>query len=272
MNIDLQDKVCDFVRHIISARTGETIEISGRPERDERNREVVEQIWESPTRRYAIEHTRVEAFEGQIANQERVKRLLFPVKRVIADRLPGYFTLAVRADDLAAARFNETAAQVEIARLVLEAATAVSIGETVSLSSNALPFTVDLHLRHKDSSSLTLITDIHGDPDELRLSRTRRALDAKCPKLKEWSADGRTSVLALESDDFQHSNVFVIYKAVERALRERNDLPDVVILVESDAAPMNAWVLKDGNRFGDDVAGESTGALYVEGSVRTRIF
>jgi hypothetical protein len=267
MNIDLQDKVCDFVRDIISARTGEAIEISARPELDERNLPVVEQLWASPTRRYAIEHTRVEAFEGQIANQKSVEHLGL-MKHVIADRLGGYFTLAVRAHDLAAARLRDSATQIEIARLVLEAAPAVEIGETVTLRSNALPFTLDLHLRHRDSSALILIIDIHGDPAALRLARIRRALEEKCPKLKTWSGDGRTSVLALESDDFQLSNVFVIYEAVVRALKERNDLPDVVVLVETDAVPMNAWVLKEGDVFGGDVPGHGTGSLYVEGSVR----
>src|SRR5687767_641534 len=96
MNTDAQDAVCAFVRDIISARTNEQIDISARPDRDERNLPAVEELWESATRRYAIEHTRIEAFEGQIANESKVLRLLVPVKAVLADRLPGYFRLSVR--------------------------------------------------------------------------------------------------------------------------------------------------------------------------------
>jgi hypothetical protein len=51
-----------------------------RPDRDERNLPAVEELWEWATRRYAIERTRVDAFEGQIANQARIVRLLVPVK------------------------------------------------------------------------------------------------------------------------------------------------------------------------------------------------
>jgi hypothetical protein len=270
MKIDLQDRVCAFVRDIISARTHENIQISSRPERDHRNVPVVEELWEAPTRRYAIEHTRVEAFEGQIANLSRIERLLLPVKRAIADGLPGYFLLSVRERDLAAARFNERTTQVEIARLVIETAGAVRVGETVVLRSPKVPFTLELYLRHKDSSALILYSDIEGDPDELRLGRIRRALDAKCPKLKAWSdATDGTSVLVLESNDIQLSNGFKIYDAVERALRERVDQADIVVLVETDITPMNAWVLKEGDKYGDDVPTTRTGGYcYTEGSVR----
>jgi hypothetical protein len=78
------------------------------------------ELWESPTRPYAVEHTRIEDFAGQIANVVRIVRLLVPVKTVIADLLPGYFGLAVREADMSAARIDAKAAQVEVARLVLE--------------------------------------------------------------------------------------------------------------------------------------------------------
>jgi hypothetical protein len=106
MSIDAQDAVCAFVRDIISARTNEKIEISARPDRDERNLPAVEELWESATRRYAIEHTRVEAFEGQIANQARILRFLVPLRLALSDRLPGYFGLSVREADMSAARID----------------------------------------------------------------------------------------------------------------------------------------------------------------------
>jgi hypothetical protein len=269
MDIDVQDAVCAFVRDIISARTNETIEIIARPDRDERNLQAVEEPWESPTRRYAIEHTRVEAFEGQIANQAWIIRLLVPVKAALADRLPGYFGLAVREANMSGARIDVKAAQLEVARLVLEAAGSVPIGEIVTLKSDELPFTLQLYLRHKDSRNLILYTDIEGDPEARRFERIRRALDAKCPKLKKWTADnGRTSVLALESNDIQLSNAFVISDAVQHALQERDDQPDVVVLVETDIAPMNGWMLKEGDRYGDDVPVLNGGYCYTEGQIR----
>jgi hypothetical protein len=268
MNIDTQDAVCAFVRDIIAARTNEKIEISARPDRDERNIPAVEELWESPTRRYAVEHTRVEAFEGQIANQARILRLLVPVKLALAEHLPGYFGLSVREAEMSAARIDVKAVRLEVARLVLEAAGRVPVGEVVTLRSDKLSFQLQLYLRHKDSSNLILYTDIEGDPEARRLQRIRRALDGKCPKLAMWTNDGRTSVLALESNDIQLSNAFVISDAVQQTLRERNDQPHIVALVETDITPMSGWMLKEGDCYGDDVPVLNGGYCYTEGQIR----
>jgi hypothetical protein len=70
---------------------------------DERNLPAVEELWESATRRYAIEHTRVDAFEGQADREPSKNRcLLVPVKIALADRLSGWFGLSVREVDVAA--------------------------------------------------------------------------------------------------------------------------------------------------------------------------
>jgi hypothetical protein len=265
MDIEVQNAVCGFVRKIIADRTNEKIEIAARPELDERNIPVVEELWESPTCRYAIEHTRVEAFEGQIANQSRILRWLLPVKMVLAPRLPGYFILSVREVDLAAARFDVDAARLEIARLVVETAGTLPVGEVVQLRSKRFPFSLQLYLRHKNGSNLVLYTDIEGDPELRRLERICRALDDKCPKLAVWARDGRTSVLALESNDIQLSNAFVIADTLKHALRERDDQPDVIVLVETDIGEMNGWVLKEGDRYGKDVPPSVRGYCYSEG-------
>lgn len=272
MDLEGQDAVCAFVRDIIGARTNENIEVTARPDRNERNLPAVEELWEAPTHRYAIEHTRVEAFEGQLANAAKVARLLMPIKIALADRLPGYFCLAVSEVDIAAAgRINLSAARLEVARLVSAAAERLPIGKTVTLESDNLPFKLELFLRHKDKPNLILYADIGGDPDARRLERIRRALDDKCPKLAAWArADDRTSVLALESNDIQLSNAFVINDAVRKALDQRADQPDIVVLVETDITPMNGWILKEGERYGDDVPVMHGGYCYMEGERRDR--
>ena len=57
--------------------------------------------------------------------------------------------------------------------------------------------------------------------------------------------------------------------AAKRALKERTDQPDIVVLVEIDITPMNAWMLKEGDNYGNDVPRNHEGGyLYTEGSVR----
>ena len=263
-----QDDACEFVREIVAVRTREPIALTYRPELEHRNIEAVEELWESSSRRYAVEHTLIESFEGQLANLAKIERLLVPVKNMLAGRLPGRFALAVRETDTSTARANFAAAHQEIARLVLEAASGLNVGDTVTLRSQALPFELRLHLRFKEDSRLILYTDIEGNAEELRLERVRRALDDKCPKLATWARDGRTSILILEADDIQHSNVAVVYKALALALAERNDPPDVVVLVETDGNPWSGWILEEGDRLGDDVPRNGDGGyLYERGRV-----
>jgi hypothetical protein len=76
-------------------------------------------------------------------------------------------------------------------------------------------------------------------------------------------------VLALESNDIQLSNAFVISDAVQRAVKEHNDQPDIVLLVETDITPMNGWMLKEGDRYGDDVPVLNGGYCYTEGQIRS---
>jgi uncharacterized protein (DUF2249 family) len=270
-----QDQVCEFVREIVAARIGEAIALTGRPDRDHRDIKAVEELWESTHHRFAVEHTVIESFSGQLANIAKIERLLVPVNEMLAGRLPGRFALAVRETETAAARIDFAVAHREVAHLILEAADRLNVGETVTLASKVLPFELRLHLRFKEDSRLVLYTDIEGDPEELRLERVRRALDAKCPKLgnwaklANWAREGRTSILIIEADDIQHSNVFVVYEAVTRALRERSDQPDIVVLVETDGHPWSGWILKERDLLGDDVPPNRDGGhLYERSRVR----
>jgi len=151
--------------------------------------------------------------------------------------------------------------------LVLEAADLIAVGETRILRSDLLPFEMQLRRRHIHGSSLILQADIAGDLEALRVERVARAFDGKCPKLMAWAKDGRTSVLILESDDIQLSNVWVTMAAVKAVLAKRGDQPDVIVLVETDAAPAIAWVLKEGDRLGDDVPRLNGVGYYTHGHV-----
>ncbi len=260
----VQDEVCDFVREIIAARAGEQISITSRPELDHPNDKAVEQLWDAPSRGYAVEHTRIESFERQLANIAKIKRLVAPVKETLAGRLPGYYVLAVREDETTAARVDFAFAHREVERLVLDAAKRLAVGETVTLRSERLPFEIRLHLRHRDGSSIVLRSDIEGDPETLRVERFRRAFNDKCPKLSRWASGGRASVLVLESDDFQHANFSVSFDAVEKVLAERADRPHIIVYVETDASPWSAWVFKDGDRVGNDAMRNRDGGYRYE--------
>ena len=260
----LEVEVCEFVREIIAARTGEPISIASRPELDHRNVEAVELLWDASSGGYAVEHTRVESFERQIANIAKILQLLTPVKEMLAGRLPGYFVLAVRENQTTAARGDFAVIHREVERLVLDAAERLAVGETVTLGSPRLPFEMRLHLRHKNGSGIVLHSHIEGDPETLRVERFRRAFAKKCPKLATWATEGRASVLVLESDDSQHADFNVSFDAVAKVLAERTDQPDIVVYVETDASPWSAWVFKDAERIGNDAMRNRDGGYRYE--------
>ena len=58
-------------------------------------------------------------------------------------------------------------------------------------------------------------------------------------------------MLVLESDDSQHANFSNSFDAVREVLKGRDDQPDTIVYVETDASPWSAWVFKDGKCVGN---------------------
>lgn len=266
MGTEVQDAVCAFAREILAARTGETIEVTDRPDVVHRSTAAVEELWASPSRRYAVEHTRLESFDGQIGNEARLSRLRVPVQNMLAGRLPGTYVLAVRSDETKGGRYAEVGR--ELVRLTVETAPQMEDGQTVVLRSDRVPFSVRLYRRHGNGSRVFLRCIVAGEGDALRLERARRTFEAKCPKLAAWSGDDLVSVLVLEANDIQLSNVFLVWEAVKQVIAERTDIPDVIIFVETDASPMSGWVFKDGPHTGDAVPMPNGTRCYAEGQFR----
>jgi len=267
MRTDVQDAVCAFVREILTARTAEAIAVTARPELANRRIPAIEELWEAASHRYAVEHTRLESYGGQIENEAKLRRLMLPVREFLIGRLPGSHVLAVRVSETQAARIKYEEAHKKIIELTLQAAPKLKDEETIVLPSTKLPFTVQLHRRHGNGGSHVAVHClIEGDGEDLRLQRMRRALNDKCPKLAAWCGDGRTSVLVLEANDIQLSNAFVAFDAFKQAIAERNDQPDIVVFVETDGCPMYGWI-KEGDRLGDDVPMPHGHRCYTEGEI-----
>jgi len=107
-----------------------------------------------------------------------------------------------------------------------------------------VPFPVHL-FRRSEAGSKVLVRRFVSEVEPSRLDRVRRALADKCPKLASARKDGRQSVLALESNDSALANYNVVGLAVQEALKERNDQPDLVLVVETDGGPFYGWVIRN---------------------------
>ena len=51
-------------------------------------------------------------------------------------------------------------------------------------------------------------------------------------------------------------------------MKAYKDQPDIVVLVETDITPMDGWIIKEGDRYGDDVPILHGGYRYTEGQIR----
>lgn len=236
--------ILEFARGIIAARTGETIEVTDNPELLVRNAQAVEELWASASRRYAVEHTRIESFENQIESEARLGRLLMPVRSRLAGRVPGAFALTVW-DEARTAKVNYASAQDELCRLVLEAAPQMELRETRDLVSSMLPFRMQIYRRRADGAQVDMHRAV-GDLETLRLERVRRAFREKMPKLGAAAVDGRESVFVIESNDIQLASAFDILETVKVVLGERADPPDRIVLVETEGEPWTGWIFKEG--------------------------
>jgi hypothetical protein len=68
--------------------------------------------------------------------------------------------------------------------------------------------------------------------DKLRVDRIRKSLNDKLPKLAQWKMRART-VLVLENRDMALSNHWEIANCLEETLKDRDDVPDQIWLVDA---------------------------------------
>jgi hypothetical protein len=236
--------ICDFVRNVLSVATGERIEVTEQPDGERRLTKEVEELWASSNHRFAIEHTLLESFVGQLTDDAKFVKLVAPVEGILNGKLPGTFALAVEVGASTAAKVRYDEAHRRIADAVLHAASTLSVGKAIRLDVENVPFPIHLFRRSEESSRIFVRRSV-SDIEPSRLDRVRRALVDKCPKLASARINGRYSVLAPESNDIALANYHIVGQVVRQALQERSDCPDLVMVVESDAGPFHGWIIRN---------------------------
>ena len=246
-----EERVCKAAKRLIEERDGGPLVDTECPDKTEHRKQAVELLFESPTKRYAIEHTRIESFPQQIADGKAFSCLLEPLETDLAGELPGIYTLvvAVGATNGIPVSDHERIRTLVKQWILANASKAAEGGGnqgSVSEQPPGVPFPLTLHGRVGSASRLLVA---RCTPDELetqRLQRVQTALNRKIPKLVAHKADGRETVLVLESCDTGLGNFSDIGVAVSKALAAFSNQPDSIILVETETTPWYVWPLKDG--------------------------
>ena len=134
-----QDACCAAVRRFLSKRIGERLVIDVRPDRDVRNAPAVEEVWRSPSHGFVVEHTRVEAFEGQIRDDIAFQRLASPLGAQFEGAVPGRFLATIPSGAASRSSIGFDDARKEISTLIAARVATLSDGETAVLRSDRLP-------------------------------------------------------------------------------------------------------------------------------------
>lgn len=252
-----EQALCKAVIHLIGERRGEPITKAVSVDTVERTRPAVEWRFETPTARFALEHTRIESFPNQIGQGKLFAQLLEPLQTDLAGRVPGVFSLSADVGAVTAPISQHVQIRNALAAWIMAHAHSLDADEDAGPSCNCdltaepagVPFEVTLHRDASYGSELFIMQHHQSDVSTLRRDRIREALDRKCPKLQEEQATGRMSVLILESDDIALANRRRIAEAVVAELSARSDAPDIVLWARTSTQPWKTWFIKDGSRM-----------------------
>jgi hypothetical protein len=255
----------DAVIRRIEARDG----VARRDERDpesERHKAPIDFACNLGEELVALEHTGIEAFDGQIRFDEEARSLFCP----IVERLAGLaspdecFQIHVPIDATAGLRRADIPRiQDTIVGWDRDRAPAIqpirygarSPSEKTSLE--GVPFPLSLH-RYAPALAMGGRVDFvrvaKADNEDARVQRPVATCTKKFAKLAVWKQDHKArSILVLEDADVSLSNEQLIVDAVALAERDRADKPDEIYIVTTFVAPWyGSCVRRPGKTFEDE--------------------
>lgn len=267
--IDNERKACDAVVRALEQLAGSARMNAYSPE-DHRAAAPVEYVFELDCVPYAVEHTIVEAFAGQIQTDVDFEPFIAPIVAALDHHMPppGRFDLSFAIHPSKGIKPRDIpAAQHAIIAWVREKAADLHNECPEQPPKSHKPFGVrgfrkdavagvELTLHRETAWSIPanahrrlLVSRIAPrNCDALRDERLKKAMDKKLPKLKSWKDRGARSILVLENGDISLSNPFVILTSAETALADRQNAPDELWLVDTTIkTEWTAWCLiRDG--------------------------
>ena len=276
-----EGKACDAVLRLLEARTGSVRADISHPEKDGIDPPVELRLILG-TQSYAIEHTQIEAFAGQIHMEREFGQFIGPVIDELSGTLPGpavyhlYFPakarLGVRANQLDKIRSDFIEWVREHAQRLHEnnperptrQRNPHGFDERYRAKPPGFPYEVTLQreahwsLSSRHDGVLLAARYAPEDVENHRPARLRKALEDKCPKLQRCKEEGARTVLVLEDGDISLSNHVLIAEGLAGLFEERVDLPDEIYLVET---AVKTWAVRP-LKLGEDFLPEDNGIEF----------
>jgi hypothetical protein len=273
--IDNERKACDAIARALERLSGSARMNAYSPE-DDGIGAPVEYVFELIGKRYALEHTIVEAFDRQIHTSVDFGSFIAPIMEALDHHMPPpgkfdlYFSIdpsrglkpravpGVQASIIEWMREKAIELHDECPRQPLRNYKPQGVAnfrkETVAGVELSLYRETGWWMPAAALGRLFVGRFAPKDYEVLRGERMKRGMYKKLPKLKAWKDVGARTVLVLENGDLSLSNHVVILEAVEAALAGRSDQPDELWLVDTTIeSEWTVWcLLRDGVPFPDD--------------------
>ena len=258
-----EGKVCDSILRYLEARHNVVRQNVERPE-TENHPDPVELTFALGEQIYALEHTRIEPFEGYLALNAQAPEFVGPIQNSLQNTLPdGCFEMHIPFN---AVRGLNCLRLQSIQRTIIDWVnlTALSIpvrrydeyiGDIAPSQLEGVPFPVILY-RFETFPKIPRFSIKHivADDVDSRIERMRRACDAKFPKLDAWRRkEGARTVLVLENLDIQLTNQSLVAEAYLQLALVAANRPDETYLVMTCMDPWCAWpILVDAQSYFDN--------------------
>ena len=271
-----EGKACDAIVKILEKRTGMDRADISLPEKTHIGPPVDLRL-KLGTQKYAIEHTLIESFKGQIDTGEKFSRFINPVTNELSGTLPGsgvyylYFPTdarlgvqenqidEIRSDFIEWVRENAQRLHEKNPDEPTRERNPRGFDEQHREKPPGFPYEVILRreahwsLSPQHDGVLLVSRFAPEDVEARRAARLKQALERKCPKLQRCKEDGAITVLVLEDADISLSNYAIIGDALDGLLENHANLPDEIYLVETALDRWHVRLMKhDENNLPDE--------------------
>jgi len=268
-------KVCDAVVRLLEVRTGEERENVRYPEEDGVGPPVDVRL-RLGAQEFAVEHTLIESFEGQIKVGEVFGKISGHLRRSLSGGLPrpAFHLLRVPVSvSLPQKKARRNRALESLVNWIREGARYMdrrSLGQIEPLrnpfrSDNCIrevfpDFACEMELwrwpnaillgREPGDLDTTQIGPEDEELEKLRAERLKRAYSDKCPKLERAKAERARTVLVLENEDIALASFDLIGSLIPMLRAEPATAPDEIYLAETHTNPWWVWLMKcDGEHW-----------------------
>jgi hypothetical protein len=203
------DHVLGPLLNALERRFAVPFQVVGRPDERERDRQAVDLLVQGGRYRFAVEHTMVESFEGQIADDQRVVEWAKALEQ-LSGRLPrpGHYVVAIRPHAVAGHHPSQVNRE-SVVYWIVDHAGRLALGSPRTAPDHIVhalppevpfPFTL-ARWPQPDDGSLRVMRAVDLDRDDARVARIRGVREDKTDKLEAARESRYETVLVLEQHD-----------------------------------------------------------------------